>query len=134
MQYGIKTRHICEQFVNYKRGVRLSTMNHSELAGGIRGLDFLGPVNGIYILVEVDFMKGVVRLDLCSAGNGEHVPGGLDRWVRFKGWMRKVFTDRGTHFMNSEVQGWMSMNEVELIFSLPYDHGSNGRQNVEILL
>lgn len=68
---GSKTCHICHQFGNIKRGVKFPTINNSKWPGKVIGIDFIGPINGIYILVKAYFMTRMIQLDMFSTSKAK---------------------------------------------------------------
>lgn len=73
---------------NLKRSVNLFIMNSNKWLFEIIGMDFIGSINAIYILVQVDSVTQMIQLNLCSTTKVALVIRGLEKWVRLRGKMQ----------------------------------------------
>lgn len=44
----------------------MTTVIDSQFPGQVLGIDFVGPVDGVYLLVMVDYFTRKVQVDLCD--------------------------------------------------------------------
>lgn len=63
-------------------------------------LDFVGPIDVVYLLVKVEYFKRVVEIDLFEKADAKHVFKGLERWMSLRGKIKRIKTNRGMHVDN----------------------------------
>lgn len=90
-----------------KRRSNMSTLNFSIFLGDVVGLDFVGLVEGVYLLIKVDYFTRVVQVDLCEKFDSKNVIRGLERWFSLRGNIRRIRTNGGTYFDNCQVAEWL---------------------------
>lgn len=89
-------------------------------------MDFIGSIDGKYLLVTVDFLSSRVQVDVHQNANKGSVMSSPQRWVRVCGLISQLVTDRSRQFTRGAVQQWCERGGVERIYSRAYDHRSNG--------
>lgn len=104
----------------------MGSLNDICKPNDVLGVDIIGFINGIYVLVKVDFLSRYVMLDTCRVADGESVVRSLRRWVRECGPIRKLVTNQGEHFTNRLVEEWCQRGNVDHVFTHVYDHRTNG--------
>lgn len=57
------------------------------------GMDFVGPVDGRYLLVIFDFLSRRVQMDMHRTADGSKVISSLQRWVQECGPIKILVTD-----------------------------------------
>lgn len=117
---------MCRSHGQLKRGAKLSSLNTATTIGDILGMDFTSPIDGLYILVKVDYLSRRVHLDTCGSADAELVIKGLKRWIKARGSARITVTNYGKVFANREVNRCIQEIGIIHVKSLPQDHHSNG--------
>lgn len=100
MKSGVTTKelkHKLDQFKVCQRHVGVCRshafgVNNSEFPGHVLGLDFVVLMDGVYLLVKVDYFTICVQVDLCDTADAKQVIKGLERWLQAKGKMHIIRT------------------------------------------
>lgn len=79
-------------------------MNESSKSNEVVGMDFIGPVDGRYLILIVDYLSRRVQVEVCKKADRDNLIASLQRWVREYGPVRCLITDQGLHFMGEQVQ------------------------------
>lgn len=87
------------------------------------GMDFIGPIRGIYRLVVIDIFSRFFRL---KAPNSRMVVIALQKWADTFGLFEGIITDGERYFDNKLLLKWFWVNQVEDCLTLPYKHQTNG--------
>lgn len=56
-------------------------------------MDFIGPVDGVHILVKVHYFSTKIQLEVCGSADADHVVRGLNRWVELRRTIRIIIVD-----------------------------------------
>lgn len=116
----------CKRNYRVYKDTRLGSLNNSVKPNEIIGMDFIGPVDGKYMLVMVDFLSRRVQVSVCKRADRDSVLIGLMRWVQECGPVKKVVSDEGRQFTSEQVRHWCERGAVEQQFLHVYDDRSNG--------
>lgn len=81
-----------------RRDTKLRTLNTSTRPNKIIGMDFIGFVEGRYLLITVDFIFRKVQVDVHKNADRGSIVRSLRRWVSKCGSIKKLVTDQGRHF------------------------------------
>lgn len=103
----------------------MSAVNDIQFPSHVLCMNFVGLVDGAYLLVMVDYFNKIVQVYLCDKANARHVIRDLERWVKSKEVVCSIRTDGGKHFDNCMLSSWVATRNVDHQFSLPHDHRTN---------
>jgi hypothetical protein len=90
------------------------------------GIDMLEISKRKRIVVMIDYLSRYVCAKLLKNKKAEQVLGCIKSFYeKFK--FKKLLADNGKKFKNSLCEEWCKQKNIELEFSVPYYHASNGR-------
>lgn len=64
------------------RDTKLGTLHDSTRPGDVLRMDYVGHMDGKYLLVKVDFFSRVVQLNVCDAADVVSMLQGIKKWER----------------------------------------------------
>lgn len=83
---------VCEQRINVRRST-IFDVNDSQYPEQELVLDFVGSIDGVYLLVKVDYFTKVVRVNLCEREDSKQVIRGLEGWWSARGRVSSIQSD-----------------------------------------
>lgn len=117
---------MCQKHRIFKRNNKLGTLNNSWRPSEVIGMNYVHPMDGKYMLIKIDFFSQMVRLDVCDAANVASTLRGIGRWERKFELVHKIVMYQDKHFKNNGVKGWCKQQEIEVQYSVAYDHPNHG--------
>lgn len=94
----------CRRNCRVYKSSQMGSLNDSVKPNEIVGMDFIGSVNGRYLLLIMDFLPRRTQVNVYRKANGESVLDGLQIWVQECGPVRKVVSDQGRQFSSEQVR------------------------------
>lgn len=90
------------------RSRKLSSLNRFAKAREALGLDYIGSIDGKYILVKIYYFNKLIELDGGEQANTKHTLAGIEKWEDSMGSVATIITDGAEHFDNAEVKRWVN--------------------------
>lgn len=97
---------VCGRNKRVRKDTKQGTLNDNMRPNKVIGMNFIGLVDGRYLLVIVDFLSRRVQVDVYRKAHGGHVMAGLRQWLRECGPVRSLTTNQGRHFCGEQIKGW----------------------------
>lgn len=129
MRERLKSCQVCQRNSD-KRRSSVSTVNFSRVSWDVVGLDFVGPSEGVYLSVKVDYVTRLVQVDTCEKVGTKHMIWGLKKWTSLRGRIGRIKANKGMHFDNYLISKWSRKQGVFCEFVGPHNHGSNGLMEI----
>lgn len=114
---------VSKRHVYFMRRVSWGSMNQVRDPGDQVGLDFIGTVDGVQVLVMVDYLSRRKKLEACDVVDRNHK--GIEGWLRIRGGIRQIVTDGDKAFDNTKVKYWLDRKGIDQVLTLLDDHRSS---------
>ncbi|MGL4849384.1 MAG: RNase H-like domain-containing protein, partial [Clostridium sp.] len=114
----------CKEY-NAKKKTRIRFVNSFE-KGEKMAVDIIGPINGRYIISAIDYFSRKGFAKVISSRSAKAVVKFLDEVVQELPF-RMLIMDQAKEFLSREVSVWTQRRNINLHFTTPFHHQSNGR-------
>ena len=131
VQEQLKFCRPCQRFRARRPIDLLGKLDDPKKPGEVITCDFLGRLpkgrsNARYILSIVDYLSRWASLGLSEVANSNTVIEGLNKWISLYGKPRRLICDPASYNRSVELKTWLSAHNIEVIWSPPGSHKSNG--------